>query len=483
MQKPFRIQIFTVGLNQAQDFDTRLIDALKNADVIFMFPAGFELILQGIETFTGKIKPAGKLHGMRGLAKYMKDETAKSSIQALIVPDLPNMGRYVSGIIKTVIPDADVDIRHFSSRGILEDVIDKLEIEVGTTISVRDVSKMHRFESNPVHPDEATLFFSTGGMLSLKAYLESVGRFLPAEQILLQLIWKKELGWTRDELTLKAFLANQENLTLPIVCFPISNPSASLNAFAETIGRLRAPDGCPWDREQTHVTLRTNLLEETYEALVALDAGDMAHLREELGDVLLQIVLHAQIAFENNEFTLADVIEGINRKIVLRHPHVFGNLDLHDAKSVVQNWEKIKTHERENNGNSETQGMLTSVPRILPALSLAQKYQERAARVGFDWTDIKPVIKKIREELLEVQTAVDKTEKEEELGDLLFAVVNLARWLNVDAESALRAMTLRFKDRFEYIESCAKVQGRTLNEMTLKEMDALWDEAKARESD
>jgi tetrapyrrole methylase family protein/MazG family protein len=260
---------------------------------------------------------------------------------------------------------------------------------------------------------------------------------------------------------------------------PALAEDSTLENFMQLIARLRAPDGCPWDRKQTHTSLRPYLLEEAYEALEALDNGNLDGLREELGDILLQIALHTQIAVENGGFTIAEVLQGINRKIVSRHPHVFASVSVKDDRDVVQNWEKLKEIERAENGDDHQKGLLDGIPAILPALSQAQSIQERAARVGFDWPEIQPVIEKVMEELQEVSQAQSALEREHELGDLLFAVVNLVRWYKVDAESALRYTNTKFRKRFAYLESQARQAGRELQKMTLEEMDALWEDAKA----
>lgn len=251
----------------------------------------------------------------------------------------------------------------------------------------------------------------------------------------------------------------------------------SFEAFQEIVAALRAPDGCPWDREQTHQSLRPHLLEESYEALAALDSGDPAKMAEEFGDLLLQIVLNAQIASEEGDFGMADVLKGIHDKIIRRHPHVFGEVQLDGVQGVLKNWEKLKEVERADNGEQD-KGLLDGVPLALPALTQAQEYQDRVARVGFDWPDIGGVLEKIVEEIQEIRQAADAQELAAELGDLLFALVNLARWKKVDAESALRGANMRFKQRFAHIEAGAKRLGRKLSDMNLAEMEALWQEAK-----
>ena len=255
----------------------------------------------------------------------------------------------------------------------------------------------------------------------------------------------------------------------------------SLESFQEIVAHLRAPDGCPWDREQTHQTLRPHLLEETYECLAAIDQDDLDGMREEFGDLLLQIVLHAQIATEGGAFTLNEVIKQIYDKIVRRHPHVFGDLRLEGVSGVLQNWEKLK--EQERNGKKEHKGLLDGVPGAFPALSQAQEYQDRAARVGFDWPLIEGVLDKIAEEILEIKEAPDGESLEGEIGDLFFVLVNLARWKGVDAESALRRTNRKFKERFGFIELHAREQGVSLSDMTLEQMDALWEQAKRLEAD
>jgi tetrapyrrole methylase family protein/MazG family protein len=252
----------------------------------------------------------------------------------------------------------------------------------------------------------------------------------------------------------------------------------SFEDFQQVIARLRAPDGCPWDREQTHLTLRAHLLEEAYEVLQALDEEDPEHLKEELGDLLLQIVLHAQIASEDQEFNMTDVLVGISQKLIRRHPHVFGELNLEDADAVIVNWEKIKAGERKERGEEKVKGMLDGIPLALPALTQADQIQRRAKRVGFDWQEVGPVIAKIHEELAELEEAQTEAEKQAEAGDLLFAAVNLIRWFGIDPEFALRECNTRFKRRFSYIEQHALAEGRTVQELSFDEMNVLWEEAK-----
>lgn len=261
----------------------------------------------------------------------------------------------------------------------------------------------------------------------------------------------------------------------------IEGAVTSFEGFQNTIAHLRAPEGCPWDREQTHQSLRRNLLEETYEVLEAIDAGDSDRLREELGDLLLQVVLQTQIAIDEGEFNMGEVIRHIDAKIKRRHPHVWGDVDVKGSVAqVAVNWEHIKAQERAENGEGR-RSALDGVPKTLPALAQAHEYDQRAVRLGFDWADEAGVIAKVREEIAEVIAAQTQAERFREIGDLLLVVAVWARWLGVNPEDALRAANRRFYERFTYIEERAREQGRSVSDMTMEEMDALWNEIKAQE--
>jgi len=238
------------------------------------------------------------------------------------------------------------------------------------------------------------------------------------------------------------------------------------------IARLRAPDGCPWDREQTHATLRQSLLEECYEVLAALDEGDAGQLCDELGDLLMQVVFHAQIAAEAGEFEMEDVLRGINKKLIHRHPHIFGSKKVRDAEEVAHNWAALKRAER---GDAS---MLASVPREMPALAYSQEVQQRVAQVGFDWKDIDGVIEKLAEEVGELKGAESPERQAQEFGDLLFTLANIARRLGIDLEAALRGANQRFYHRFAYMEAVCRQQGLDLGKLSFAEQNALWEEAK-----
>ena len=252
-----------------------------------------------------------------------------------------------------------------------------------------------------------------------------------------------------------------------------------LEDFVSIIARLRAPDGCPWDREQTHQSLKKNLLEECYEVLDAIDDGSSAKLCDELGDVLLQVVFHAQIASEEGRFSLRDVIDGVGRKMIRRHPHVFAESSAQTSEEVLNQWELIKADEKTAAG--EHKKRIMEVNDNLPALLLTQKVQDKASRVGFDWTELAAVREKVTEELCELDAAVTAAQQDEELGDLLFSIVNLSRFLQLDAESALRGSIKKFISRFDYMESALEKSNRGWSDCQLSELDELWEQAKTRE--
>ena len=248
-------------------------------------------------------------------------------------------------------------------------------------------------------------------------------------------------------------------------------------SLIDIVARLRAPGGCPWDAEQTHESLKRNLLEECYEALEAIDDGEPGELAEELGDILVQVAFHADIAQAAGDFDIADVLTAINRKLIRRHPHVFADGSASDARQVERNWEQLKADERRQAGNAEPSAM-DSVPAALPALNAAQLMQDRAARFGFDWDDVSGVLDKLVEEIGEFRDAATDEERLDEFGDVLFALVNVARWSGIQAEDALRQANGKFRNRYRVMERLASGRGQDFAKLSLDEKEALWQEAK-----
>ncbi len=254
--------------------------------------------------------------------------------------------------------------------------------------------------------------------------------------------------------------------------------STRFDELIALMARLRGPDGCPWDRKQTPESLKPFLVEECYEVIDALEEGGPGNVKEELGDLLFQIVFHARIAEERGQFTMNDVIEANLEKMIRRHPHVFGDTRLSTDREVLANWEEIKKREK---GYEARKSILEGVPRHLPSLLRAHSLQERAARVGFDWSRIDEALPKLDEEIAEFKEALakgDSSEIEEELGDIFFMLVNISRFLDVNPEDALRKTISKFISRFRYIEERAADEGRSLNDMSLDEMEKLWQESK-----
>lgn len=264
---------------------------------------------------------------------------------------------------------------------------------------------------------------------------------------------------------------------------PTPAPAPTDDALADlraVVHRLRAPGGCPWDQEQTHETLIPHLIEEAYEVAEAIRNGDMAHLREELGDLLLQPVLHAEIASETGVFDLDSIARELTEKLIRRHPHVFGDTTVDGSAGVLKQWDEIKKQEKGGSA-SDRKPHLHGVSHGLPALMRAQKIQKKAAKVGFDWPDLDQVVAKVHEEIQEIAEAVAQQDQKaiaDEVGDLLYSVVNVARRLGVDAETALAAATAKFERRFGRVEEIILAQGKTLEDSTLEEMDAVWEATK-----
>jgi tetrapyrrole methylase family protein/MazG family protein len=354
---------------------------------------------------------------------------------------------------------------------------DALQISLPSKLILLEAGTLSSGHVPPYPPDMAALFIK----------VDSAEITLQVKNVLLttyprdhRVIWVND--GQRKENGLEEITGNEysENACLYV---PALGEGTSFESFAEIVAHLRAPDGCPWDKEQTHESLRKHLLEESYEAITAIDSGNFADMREEFGDLLLQIVLQSQIANEEGQFNANQVIQGIHSKIVRRHPHVFGDLKLEGVQGVLANWEKLKEKERGEKGRSEKKeerGVLDGVPLALPALSQAQEYQDRAGRVGFDWPEIEGVLDKVREEIEEIKQAGTDFELASEIGDLFFALVNVARWKNVDAESALRGTNLKFRKRFAYVEQAARKRGNGLSDLSLEQMDVLWNEAKKK---
>jgi tetrapyrrole methylase family protein/MazG family protein len=397
------------------------------------------------------------------------------------VPGHPAVGEATVGLIQAQAAAAGVPVRIVAGLSFVEPVLTALQADALPNLQIADALDLAARHHPSFHPDAPALVAQLySAAIAGDVKLTLMNQYPDDHGVaLVHAVGTAEQAIERlplFEIDRSPHIAHLTALYVP----PLPVPSA-FETLQETVAYLRAPDGCPWDREQTHESLRANLLEETYEVLEAIDLGDAGAMREEFGDLLLQVVLQSQIALEAGEFSLAEVVAGINAKLVRRHPHVFGDVKVSGVGQVLENWEKLKAAER---GGSEKpdKGTLGTVPPGLPALLQAETYQRRAARVGFDWPDASGVRAKVDEEIAEVAESEDADGREDEMGDLLFAVVNWARWLEVDPEAALRRANGKFARRFSRMEAAVREQGRPMDQMTLAELDQLWEAAKAAEA-
>ena len=452
------------------------LDVIKSADEVFVRGnlASRWMNELGRQNYRALLFNLGEADALQEVLNLCQQSYKKGSSIVYITQTFPLAVDYFIKRLVQSLPEAEIKWEPGEDLSANSLVIRQKSAGAGlvTMDGLELVGKHHL----PFSATQTTLLFYPGEGTGLEPVASLLSAVYSEDQHV-KLLFEKANGKVEwNEMTIEQ-LKDVHTSVAAMLLSPRSE-DGSLESFEEVIARLRAPDGCPWDRKQTHQSLRTYLLEETYEALSELDDNNMLGLKEELGDLMLQIVLHTQIAAENSEFNMAEVLESINRKIVRRHPHIFGDVEVEGVKGVVQNWEKLKEKERQDNGTSDTKGLLDGIPVSFPALAQAQSIQDRAARVGFDWKDIKPVMEKVLEEYEEVQTAPNNSERAKELGDLLFAVVNLVRWYHVDAESALRGANLKFRKRFAYIETKSREIDKPMQEMTLEEMDIYWNQAK-----
>ncbi|HSD83406.1 MAG TPA: nucleoside triphosphate pyrophosphohydrolase [Anaerolineae bacterium] len=395
------------------------------------------------------------------------------------VPGHPLVGEATVTTIVRRAPDWGLTVELVDGLSFIEPALAALHLDALDGLQIVDALDVAAAHHPPLDPDKPALLaqlYSRAVAGDVKLTL--LNQYPPEHEVALV-----QAAGTRYQQVIRVPLAGIDrrddlaHLTTLYVP-PLPQPS-SYTTFQETIAHLRAPEGCPWDREQTHQTLRRHLLEETYEVLEALDAGDPAALREELGDLLLQVVLQTQIAIDEEEFRMPEVIAGIDAKIKRRHPHVFGDVKVNGAEDVTRNWDAIKKAEKAAAGKAEERkSALDGIPRGLPALAEAEAIGGKAARQNFDWRSIDGVLAKVVEEVHELQHVADELEREEEFGDVLFALANVARWLKIDPEAALRAANHKFRARFREVERQAREQNRGLSELTDEELDELWNAAK-----
>jgi tetrapyrrole methylase family protein/MazG family protein len=392
------------------------------------------------------------------------------------VPGHPMVGESTVSALLSAARDQGLTVKIVPGLSFIEPVLTALGLDALDGFQLFDAIEVAQYNHPPLISERPLLLGQVfNRMLAGELKLALMNLYPDEHEVML--VHNAGMASQRIENLPLYSIDHNDNFThLTCLFVPALPYTSTLQSFAETIAILRGPDGCPWDQEQTHQSLRNGFLEEASEVLAALDEEDPEALCEELGDVLYHLVMQAQIASEYGEFKLADVIIGIDNKLKHRHPHVWGDLDVEDSQEVIRNWELIK--DREKNDDPKKASILDNVPTSLPALARAQKIQERVKRVGFDWPSLSGVEGKVQEEISELRMAGSHQERQYELGDLLFAIVNWARWLNIDAETGLREAVIRFSRRFRYVEQLADERGLDLIDLDINALEKLWDEAK-----
>lgn len=390
------------------------------------------------------------------------------------VPGHPNVGESTSTMLIERAKNKGVSVEVVSGISFVEPVLAALDLDALDGLQIYDALAVATYLYPPCNPNTSLLLAQVYSRLVASEIKSTLSAVYPEQHMVILVHKAGEPNEILEHLPLYA-IDRSENIGHLTSLFvpPLEMPS-NLAALAETVAILRSPEGCPWDIEQTPQSMRDGFLEEAYEVLQALDSEDSHNLREELGDLLYHLVMQAQMASEFGDFTISEVIAGIDAKLKRRHPHVWGDVDVHDSAEVIKNWELIK--ETENGGKPKTH--FDGLPKALPALAKSQKIQDRVGKIGFDWPEIDGVYDKINEEIREIKAAQSQNERQAELGDLLFIIVNLSRWLDLDAESSLREANLRFIERFQIVEQLASSKDLNLGQLNLDQMEELWEEAK-----
>ncbi len=391
------------------------------------------------------------------------------------VPGHPLVGEAAVGHVLSHARRAGLEVRVVDGLSFVEPTLTALQIDALAGLQVYDAVEVAALYHPPLNPDLPALLAQLySRALAADVKLTLMNQYPDGHEVVLV----HAVGTSEQQLVcLPLYELDRHDVEhLTTLYVPPLPGVTSFEGLQDTMAHLRAPDGCPWDREQTHESLRGTLLEEAYEVAAAIDVGDVHALQEELGDLLLQVLIHTQIAVEEGEFKMAAVISGIDAKLKHRHPHVWGGREVSGTSEVLRRWEELKREEK-----GEERSVLDGVPAALPALQQADTYSRRAARVGFDWSNPDGVADKVCEEIAEIEAATTPEAREAEVGDLLFAAVNWARWLGVDPEVALRQANARFARRFRGMERVARERGLDMTAMDIDALEALWQEAKGQE--
>ncbi len=480
------ITIIGLGPADAGGLSVAARDALRAAPHLMLrtgrHPVVEELMAEGLdfEALDALYEAAPSFDTLYTTLAERVLEAAREGDTAYAVPGHPLVGEESVERLLTMARDEDIPVRIVGSSSFIEPALSALRLSLGNGLLILDALSL---ESTDLRTGMPTLFYQVYNRETASALKLALMREYP-DDVEVSVVRSAGVAGQEAVETIQLHRLDRVEVDhLTSVYVPILPKDQRKKNFTDLVwvmARLRGEGGCPWDREQDHRTLKRYMIEECYEAIEAIDADDMVALEEELGDVLLQVVFHAQLEAEVGTFTIDDVSARIVDKLIRRHPHVFGNLSVADSDEVLRNWEQIKKSEK---GEGWRKSVLDGVPSGLPALMRAMEISKRAVKVGFEWEKLDDVLAKLDEEVTELREAIHSAEQEEiadEIGDLLFTVVNVARWQKIDPEDALRLMLRRFTSRFQYIEKAAAAQGKKLTDMTLAEMDALWDEAKVQ---
>lgn len=480
-QQPGAITVVGLGPGGAELITRQAWDVLTSAGKLFLrttqhpavaeLPddlqyASFDHIYEGAEEFTAVYAQ---------IASQLLQAARKGQSVVYAVPGDPAVAEASVSAIRDGANAHAITVRVLPGVSFVEPTLAALEVDALDGLQLFDAISLAGYNHPPVNPDFPVLLGQVYSRLLANDLKLSLMAVYPDDHQVTLIHAAGTSQQRLDTLPLYEIDRSRHIDVLTSLFIPPLAVQSSLQALAEVTAVLRSPEGCPWDREQTPQSLRPDFLEEVAEMVDALDADDPYALEEEIGDVLFHLVMQAQMAREEELFRLGDVIAGIIMKLRRRHPHVWGEVEVRDSNEVIANWEKIKADEK---GSTAPASLLDGVPLTLPALMRSQKIQERVRRVGFDWPDSNGVKAKLREELEELESAREPSQQAAELGDVLFAAVNLARWLGIDADSALREANLRFTRRFQKLETLAQERGIDLAQADLDMLEQLWQEAK-----
>jgi tetrapyrrole methylase family protein/MazG family protein len=482
--------IYVVGLGPGGvlEMSAEALGALRRAKHVFLrterHPAIASLRIAGIEfQALDELQPSAEsmLQRAQQIADCVLSVAREMQPVAYAVPGHPLIAEDSVRILLEGAHAAGIPVRLVPSRSFLEPVLEAVGYTLSDGLQVIDASSVPRIEPNPCM---AQIYYQVEDVQIAAALKAMLLRFYP-ESFEVTLVHAAGVEGHTEVLSVPLNVLDRQRYDPLTSLFVLPTPYSSLSTpgldgLVGIVATLRGPNGCPWDKEQTHETLKPYLIEEAYEALEAIDSGSPQKLCEELGDVLLQVVMHAQFAAEAGRFDMKRVITQLSNKLVRRHPHVFGDMDVANADEVLRNWDTIKSEEQDGTRSS----ILEGIPKSLPALLRALTVSKRAARAGFEWANIEGVLEKLQEEEIELHEAIaaqDDRRIHDELGDLLFTVVNVARHAKVNPEESLRLMVERFINRFRQMEQQAALNGQALNDLSPDEWEALWEQAKRKD--